>query len=116
MRGTDAMPKYTFQRNRKTCDSTLVKSRRWFRLCEVHQRMLAKSLQLRLTLSNPMDYSLLGSSVHGILLARMGCRALLQWIFPTQDHTCISQISCLGRQTLYHLAPPGKIETHQMQN
>ena len=29
-----------------------------------------KSLQLCLTLCNPMDYSLLGSSAHGILQAR----------------------------------------------
>ena len=33
--------------------------------------MCAKSLQLCLTLCNSMDCSLLGSSVHGILLARI---------------------------------------------
>ena len=40
-----------------------------------------------LTLCNPMDYSLPGSSIHGILQARkntgVGCHSLLQGIFPT---------------------------------
>ena len=48
----------------------------------------AKSLQLCLILCNPMHYSLPGSSVHGILQARMntgeGCHALYMGIFPTQ--------------------------------
>ena len=35
----------------------------------------AKSLQLCLTLCNPMDHSLPGSSVHGILQAR-----ILEWV------------------------------------
>ena len=47
----------------------------------------AKLLQLCLIVCNPMDYSLPGSSVHGILQARMntgeGCHALLKGIFPT---------------------------------
>ena len=37
--------------------------------------MCAKSLQLCPTLCNPMDYSLPGSSVHGILQAR-----ILEWV------------------------------------
>ena len=41
--------------------------------------------QLCLTLCDPMDCSLPGSSVHGILQARiLGCHFLLQRIFPTQ--------------------------------
>ena len=46
----------------------------------------AKLLSLCLTLCNPMDHSLLGSSVHGILQARIlvGCHAFLQGIFLTQ--------------------------------
>ena len=35
----------------------------------------AKSLQLCLTLCDPMDYNPLGSSVHGILQAR-----ILEWV------------------------------------
>ena len=37
--------------------------------------MDAKSLQLCLTFCNPMDYSLPGSSFHGILQAR-----ILEWV------------------------------------
>ena len=50
--------------------------------------VLAKSLQLCPTLCDPMDCSSPGSSVHGILRARIlewGCHALLQGIFPTQE-------------------------------
>ena len=32
----------------------------------------------------------------------MGCCALLQGIFPTQDQTCVSYIFCTGRRVLYH--------------
>ena len=39
------------------------------------QSVRAKLLQLCLTLCNPMDYSLLGSSVHGISQART-----LEWV------------------------------------
>ena len=47
----------------------------------------AQSLQSCLTLCDPMDCSLPGSSVHGILQAKIlevGCHALLQGIFLTQ--------------------------------
>ena len=58
-----------------------------FELC-----MHAKSLQSCPTLCNPMDCSLTGSPVHGILRpwdppgknTRVGCRFLLQGIFSTQ--------------------------------
>ena len=49
--------------------------------------MWAKSLQLCPTLCNPMDWSLPGSSVHGILQGKhtgVGCHAFPQVIFPTQ--------------------------------
>ena len=49
--------------------------------------MSAKPLQLCLTLCDPMDCSPPGSSVHGILQARIlerVCHVLLQEIFPTQ--------------------------------
>ena len=41
-----------------------------------------------LTLSDPMDCSLPGSSVHGIFAGKspgVGCHSLLQGIFPTQE-------------------------------
>ena len=67
--------------------------------------MYAKSLQSCLTLCHPMDYSLPGSSVHEILPAR-----ILEWVaIPSsrgsswpRDQTCISYVSCTGRQVLYH--------------
>ena len=43
-------------------------------LCR-YQMQVCKLLQLCSTLCNPMDYSLLGSSVHGILQAR-----ILEWV------------------------------------
>ena len=64
--------------------------------------MCVKSL---LTLCNLMDCSLPGSSVHGILPAR-----ILAWIAmpssrgssPPRDLTQISYVSCTGRLGLYH--------------
>ena len=51
-----------------------------------HACMRAQLLQLCLTLCDPMDYSLSGSSVHGILQARILAWLLcpLQGIFLTQ--------------------------------
>ena len=65
----------------------------------------AKLLQSSPTLWDPMDSSQPGSSVHGILQAR-----ILEWIAfsfsrrssqPT-DQTHISSVSCIGRQVLHH--------------
>ena len=64
----------------------------------------AKSLQSCPTLCNPMDCSPLGSSVHGILQAR-----ILEWVAISfsrgsswsRDQTCIS---CIDRWVLYHWA------------
>ena len=60
--------------------------------------------KLCLTLWDPMDCSLPGSSVHGISQARIlgvGCHFLLGGIFPTQgSNPCI----LLGRQIVYHQA------------
>ena len=67
--------------------------------------MCAKSLQLCLTLCDPMDHSPPGSSVHGVLQAR-----ILEWVaMPSsmvssrpRDWTPISHVSWIGRQVLYH--------------
>ena len=64
----------------------------------------AKSLQLCPTLCNPMDCSPPGSSVQGVLQAR-----ILEWVamlssrgsFQPMDRICISYVSCIGRQVLY---------------
>ena len=66
----------------------------------------AKSLQSCLTLCYPMDCILPGSSVHGILRGQ----AILEWVpMPSsresswpRDWTCISYVSCFGREVLYH--------------
>ena len=71
-------------------------SQEWLCLCVV-------SLQSCLTLSDPMDYSPLGSSVHVILQVRiLGWVPFLQGIFPTQGrNTCL--LCHLRKQLdLYH--------------
>ena len=63
--------------------------------------------QLCLTLCDPMDCSLPGSSVHEIFHGKnteVGCHFLLQGICLTQDQTSISRVSCFGRWILYHSA------------
>ena len=71
----------------------------------------AKSLQLCLTLCDPVDCSLPGSSIHGILQARItgvGCHALLQEIFPTQGlNPCLLRLQHWWVGSL-PLAAPGK--------
>ena len=65
----------------------------------------AKSLQSCSTLCNPMDYSPPGSSVHGVLQAR-----ILDWVAMPSSRgsswprgwTQVSDVSCIGRQVLYH--------------
>ena len=59
----------------------------------------------RVRVHDPVDWSPPGSSVHGILQAR-----LLQWVAVTssrgsswpRDQTCVSCVSCTGRWVLYH--------------
>ena len=63
--------------------------------------------QLGLTLWDSVDCSLIGSSVHGMLQAR-----ILEWVAiassraPSQprDWARVSYVSCTGRWTLYHWA------------
>ena len=72
----------------------------WCKGCE-H----AKLLQLCLTLCDPVDCSLPGSSLREILQAR-----ILEWVavsFPRgfscpRDRTHVSCVSCTGWQVLYH--------------
>ena len=64
-----------------------------------------KSLQLCQTLCNSMDGTPPNPSVYGILQAR-----ILKWIpcphpgslLDPRNQTCISYVSCIGRQVLYH--------------
>ena len=65
----------------------------------------AKLLQTCLTLCDPMNCSPPGSSVCGISQAR-----ILEWVAISsckgssrpRDWTCVSNVSCIGRQVLYH--------------
>ena len=67
--------------------------------------MCAKSLQLYLTLGDPMDHSLPVFCVHEILQAR-----ILEWVAISfsrgssqpGDRTLVSYVSCIGWQILYH--------------
>ena len=62
-------------------------------------------LQSRLTLCDPIDYSLPGSSVHGILQARkleLVAMPSSRGSSQLRDQTCISFVSCIGRWILYH--------------
>ena len=74
----------------------------------------AQSLQSCPTFCDPMNCSLPGTSVYGILQAR-----ILEWVaisfsrgsFQPRDRTLISYISCIGRQLLdplKHLGSPRK--------
>ena len=61
----------------------LISMNKLLRLCTY-----AHSLQSCPTLCNPMDYNPPGSSVHGDSTGKntgVGCPALLQGIFPTQE-------------------------------
>ena len=73
--------------------------------CPCNVCMHAKSLQLCPTFCRPVDYSPLGSSVHGILQAKLLERvAVLSSRESSQPRhwTSVSSISCFGRQVLYH--------------
>jgi len=65
---------------------------------------LCSVAQSSLTLCNPLDYSLPGSFVHGLFQA-----GILEWVAISsssgsswpRDQTCVSLVSCIGRQILY---------------
>ena len=64
-----------------------------------------KLLQLCLTRCHPMDCSLPGSSVYGILQVRkleMIAVPCSRGSSQRRDGSCISYVSCVGRQVLYH--------------
>ena len=80
-------------------------NRQLSQLYQVTQLVYARGLSC---FSNPMDCRLSSSSVHGLFQARIP-----EWvaIFSSKessrprDRTCVSDISCLGRQILDHWAP-----------
>ena len=65
----------------------------------------AKPLQSCPTLCDPVDCSLSGSSVHGLLQARILERVAMtsfRGSSRSRDQIRVSYISCIGRQVLYH--------------
>ena len=69
------------------------------------ERCCAKLLRSCPTLCDPMGRSPPGSSVLGILHARiLGCVAVLSSREPSRprDQTPISCVSCIGKRALYH--------------
>ena len=72
-----------------------------FKLARIHAQLLRSCTSL----CDPMDCSPLGSSVHGILQARMR-----EWVAISfsrgssqpRDRTHITYISCIGSLFLYH--------------
>ena len=67
--------------------------------------MHARWLQLCLTLCAPMDCNLPGSSIHGILQARILDRVAISSSSKSSqawDQTHVSYVSCIGKKVLYH--------------
>ena len=65
---------------------------------------------LCLSLCNPTDCSPPGSPVHGIFQARILEQVSIPYSRVSsrpRDHTCVSCISCIGRQILHHLSHLG---------
>ena len=70
-----------------------------------HGCMYAKSLQSCLTLGDSMDCIPPGSSVHGILRARILERVAISSSRRSsrpRDRTLVSHVFCVGRWVLYH--------------
>ena len=82
--------------------SGFLKVEDWIKILPLY--ICAKSLQSCPTLCNPINCSLPGSSVHGILQAR-----ILEWVAMTsstgssqpRNRTLISYVSCIDRWVLY---------------
>ena len=83
---------------------------RKIRCTTLHRACMCSDAQSRLTLHNPKDCSLPGSSVHGISQAR-----ILEWVgisyskgsSQPRDQTRNSCVSCTGRWILYQCATRG---------
>ena len=77
----------------------------------IYLKMKVLVVQLCLTIFDPRDCSLPGSSVHGFFQATItgvGCHFLLQGIFLTQGSNHMSCVSCNGSWIFLPLAAPGK--------
>ena len=80
-------------------------------VCHLANVLPAQSLS-HVWLCDPMDCSLPGSSVHGILQAR-----ILEWVAVPFSRASSqprgwAHVSCIGRQILYHLNHLGSLMFH----
>ena len=78
-------------------------------LCKLYTKCCVHACQVASVMSDsfvtPVDCSPPGSSVHGVLQARiLECVAISSSRGSSQprDQSCISFVSCIGRQVLYH--------------
>ena len=78
----------------------------WYYMC----CMRVKSLQSCLTLSDPMYCSPPGSSVHGILQARVLGRVSVPSFRGSSQPRDLTHVSCIGKQGLYHSCHLGSIQ------
>jgi len=89
---------------KKTDKASVGKSTDELKRSSTNRLCMCSVIQLRPTLCDPMDCSPPGSSVHGILQAR-----ILEWVAISssrgssqpRDWTWVSCVSCTGRQILY---------------
>ena len=106
------------QRSLKATVHRVSQSQTWLKWLSTAQHMLlyvlcvhAKSFQLCLTLCHPVDCSLLGSSAHGILQAR-----ILEWVVmpfsrgssQPRDWTCVPVVPALQADSLHLNHQPEK--------
>ena len=88
----------------------------WSDLAHGHINKCVLVAQSCPALCDPVDCSPPGSSVHGILQAK-----ILEWVaMPSsrgsswpRDQTCISYVSCIGRRVLYHYQHLGSLHTYR---
>ena len=91
--------------NHSVCDIKIICPHLNFQACFEYCLLSLNIYQLRLTFCDHMDYSPPGSSVHVIFLAVMLEYIAISFSRGSSqpgDWTCISCISCIGRQILYH--------------
>ena len=66
-------------------------------------------------LCSPMNYSPPGSSIHGILQARILEQVAISYSRESSEpsyRTNISRVSCIGRWIIYHWHHLGSLHTH----
>ena len=75
--------------------------------CAKYIKCVCAHTQCCLTLCDPIDCSLPGSSVHGIFQVRLLEQFTISYSkgsYPLRDRTHVSCVSYVSRQTLYHCA------------